>query len=64
MDVSRALSQIAEIHQQIAKGELYRGYRPLPVAASGLIGIVAASLQPRDLPVRDPVQRDCLQLRA
>ena len=55
MDVSRALSQIAEIHQQIAKGELYRGYRPLPVAASGLIGIVAASLQPRDLPVRDPV---------
>lgn len=55
MDVSRALSQIAEIHQQIAKGELYRGYRPLPVAASGLIGIVAASLQPRDLPARDPV---------
>jgi TctA family transporter len=55
MDVSRALSQIAEIHQQIAKGELYRGYRPLPVAASGVIGIVAASLQPRDLPVRDPV---------
>jgi hypothetical protein len=55
MDVSRALSQIAEIHQQIAKGELYRGYRPLPVAASGLIGIVAAWLQPRDLPVRDPV---------
>ena len=55
MDVSRALSQIAEIHQQIAKGELYRGYRPLPVAASGLIGIVAASLQPRDLPVRAPV---------
>ena len=55
MDVSRALSQIAEIHQQIAKGEVYRGYRPLPVAASGLIGILAASLQPRELPARDPV---------
>jgi hypothetical protein len=54
MDVSRALSQIAEIHQQIAKGEVYRGYRPLPVAASGLIGILAASLQPRELPARDP----------
>lgn len=54
MDVSRALSQIAEIHQQIAKGEAYRGYRPLPVAASGLIGILAASLQPRELPARDP----------
>jgi hypothetical protein len=47
MDVSRALSQIAEIHQQIAKGEVYRGYRSLPVAASGVIGILAAALQPR-----------------
>lgn len=55
MDVSRALSQIAEIHQQIAKGEMYRGYRSIPVAASGLIGIAAASLQPRDLAGRDPI---------
>ena len=47
MDVSRALSQIAEIHQQLAKGEVYRGYRSVPVAASGIIGIVAAALQPR-----------------
>jgi hypothetical protein len=46
MDVSRALTQIAEIHQQMAKGELYRGYRSLPVAASGVIGLVAAFLQP------------------
>ena len=38
MDVTRALDQIAEIHEQIAKGEVYRGYRSLPVAASGLIG--------------------------
>jgi len=35
VDVSRALDQIAEIHQQMAKGELYRGYRSLPLAASG-----------------------------
>ena len=35
VDVSRALDQIAEIHQQIAKGEVYRGYRSLPLAASG-----------------------------
>ena len=49
MDVSRALDQIAEIHQQIAKGEVYRGYRSLPVAASGLIGIAAAWLQPAAL---------------
>ncbi len=55
MDVTRALEQIAEIHQQIAKGEVYRGYRPLPVALSGVIGIVAAALQPRRLGATDPV---------
>ena len=46
MDVSRALDQIAEIHEQMAKGEIYRGYRSLPVAASGLIGFAAGWLQP------------------
>ena len=55
MDVSRALSQIAEIHQQIAKGEVYRGYRSLPVAASGLIGILAAALQPWAVTAGDAV---------
>jgi hypothetical protein len=42
MDVPRALDQIAEIHQQIAKGEIYRGYRPVPVALSGIVGLAAA----------------------
>lgn len=55
MDVSRALGQIAEIHQQIAKGEIYRGYRSLPVAASGLLGLTAAWLQPRGLARVDPI---------
>ena len=54
MDVGRALAQIAEIHQQIAKGEVYRGYRSLPIAASGLLGIVAAAVQPRVIPAGDP----------
>lgn len=54
MDVGRALTQIAEIHQQIAKGELYRGYRSVPVAASGLIGIAAAALEPARVE-QDPV---------
>src|SRR5690348_8391446 len=49
MDVGRALDQIAEIHQQIAKGEIYRGYRPLPVAASGIIGVAGAALEPRSV---------------
>ena len=55
MDVSRALTQIAEIHEQIAKAEVYRGYRPLPVAASGLIGIAAAALQARYSLAVEPV---------
>ncbi len=55
VDVARALDQIAEIHQQIAKGEVYRGYRSLPIAASGLIGIAAAWLQPAALGSGDPI---------
>jgi TctA family transporter len=55
MDFSRALSQVAEIHQQIAKGEVYRGYRSLPVAASGVIGYAAAALQSPALAAHDPV---------
>lgn len=54
MDFSRALNQIADIHEQIARGEIYRGYRSLPLAASGLIGFVAAWLQPRALGLNDP----------
>jgi hypothetical protein len=46
MDHSRALSQIAEIHQQIAKGEIYRGYRSVPIALSGVVGLAAAVAQP------------------
>jgi hypothetical protein len=55
MDAARALDQIAEIHRQIAKGEVYRGYRSLPMALSGGIGLAAAWLQPSDLGAADPV---------
>ena len=55
MEVSRALDQIAEIHQQIAKGEVYRGYRSLPLAASGLMGFAGAWLQPASLGAADPI---------
>lgn len=55
MNVGRALDQIAEIHQQLAKGEVYRGYRPLPMAGSGLAGIAAAAVQPPGLGSNDPV---------
>lgn len=55
MDLPRALGQLADIHQQIAKGEVYRGYRSLPVAASGLMGLAAAWAQTPALGARDPV---------
>jgi hypothetical protein len=54
VDVGRALDQIAEIHEQIAKGEVYRGYRSVPFAASGVIGIAGAALQPAALGA-DPI---------
>ena len=54
MDFTRALTQIAEIHQQIAKGEVYRGYRSVPVAASGIVGLAAAWLQRPGLAASDP----------
>ena len=54
MDLSRALGQLADIHQQLAKGEIYRGYRSVPVAASGLIGFAAAWAQAPGLGAADP----------
>ena len=55
MDLSRALADIAEIHQQMAKGEIYRGYRPLPIAASGAIGLAAAWVEAPGQGASDPV---------
>ncbi len=45
-DVSRALEQLDEIHGRMARAEVYRGWRSVPVALSGVAGIVAAWLQP------------------
>jgi hypothetical protein len=46
MKVADALAQIAEIHEQMAKGEIYRGFRPGPMALSGIYGLLAGALQP------------------
>jgi hypothetical protein len=45
-DVSRALEQLDEIHSRIARSNVYRGWRSLPVALSGLAGLAAAWMQP------------------
>jgi hypothetical protein len=45
-DVTRAIEQIAEIHGQLAKHDaVFRGWRSVPVALSGLVGIGAAAWQ-------------------
>ena len=49
VELPHALAQIAEIRAQAAKAEVYRGYRSIPIAASGLMGLVAAWLQPPGL---------------
>ena len=47
IEISQALERIGLIHEHMAKGEMFRGYRSLPMALSGLGGIAAALLQPR-----------------
>jgi hypothetical protein len=46
MDLPRALAQIGEIHALLGRSAVYRGYRSVPVAASGIVGFAAAALQP------------------
>ena len=45
MELEKALSQISEIHGHLARSEVYRGYRPLCLALSGLLALLAAGLQ-------------------
>ncbi len=52
-EVGRALEQIAEIHEHLAKGEIYRGWRSVPVACSGIVGLAAAASQPVSFGVAD-----------
>ncbi len=54
MEFGRALSQISEIHQHLARTEVYRGYRSVPVALSGVAGLAAAALQAPRLSATDP----------
>jgi hypothetical protein len=53
MRFTDALSQISEIHEHLAKSEVYRGFRSLPVALSGVCGLAAASVQTRLVPPDD-----------
>jgi hypothetical protein len=54
MELNRALAQLADIQDQITRADVYRGYRSVPIAASGVIGLAAAALQPSGL-AADPL---------
>jgi hypothetical protein len=47
MEIQKALDQISEIHGHLAKTDVYRGYRAVPVGLSGVLGLLAAALQVR-----------------
>ena len=44
MEVDKALDQISQIHAQLSRHEVYRGYQSIPVAATGLTAIGGAVL--------------------
>lgn len=46
MELRDALAQISEVRMRMAETELFRGYRSLPIAFSGLLAVVAAMVQP------------------
>lgn len=46
MNLREAFDNLAAIRQRMVESELFRGYRALPVAVSGLLAVVAGLLQP------------------
>ena len=46
MELREALTQIAEIRQQMARTEVFRGYRAMPVAFGGVVALAAAGFVP------------------
>ena len=50
MELRDALTQIAEIRQQMARTEVFRGYRSATTAFSALVAVAAAAVQQYGLP--------------
>src|SRR5688500_15920027 len=50
MQLDQALRQISDIRQQMARSEVFRGYRSMTVGFSGIAGLSAAALQPQWVP--------------
>jgi hypothetical protein len=45
MELKRALDEISEIHKHLAKAEVFRDYRAVPVVLSGALALGASALQ-------------------
>src|SRR4051812_20668938 len=45
MELRDALTQISEIRRQVARTEVFRGYRAMPVAFSGFLALSAGAIQ-------------------
>ncbi len=53
MELRDALTQITEIRLQLARTEVFRGYRAMPVAFSGGVAVLAALIQM--MTITDPI---------
>jgi hypothetical protein len=53
MKLDDALEHIDAIYGHLNRTEVYRGYRPLPVAGTGVLAILGSCLQPWALPAPD-----------
>ena len=54
MELRQALTQITEIRLQMARTEVFRGYRAVPAAFSGALALAAATIQA--LVIAEPLQ--------
>lgn len=54
MELQEALTQISEIRRQMARAQVFRGYRAAPAAFSGVLALVTAAAQATFVP--EPAQ--------
>jgi len=50
MELRQALAQVSEIREQLARTEVFRGYRSATIGFTGLVGLATAAIQANWLP--------------
>ena len=56
MELHRAIAQLSDIHAQVLRSEIFRGYRAVPTAISSGIAVIAALLQSTVLDAGTPTE--------